>query len=166
MPKHFKYIIAVVLLLLIYSFTVSPLISLHNQTVTYSAQYSKMEEQQKTNFEGYYLAFKGKYGIADINKETFLEATNIIMSNRHDGENVTWKWLQENQPIDMQTFSVFYRDLSEFVNERFQDNMLIERQKQEIVRQHNLNLEVWPNNLYNKILRKDKLEYKAGVIYE
>lgn len=164
MPKHLKIILGVILVVIAYSFTVKPLIEVHNTNLTYQTTYNKLTEEQYTNFEGYYLMFQQKYDIADINKETFLIATDIIMSARQDGENVSWKWLQENQQIDMETFSKFYANLSTFVEERYQDNMKIERQKQETVRQQNLYLDSFPNNIYNKALNKEKLIYKKGVI--
>lgn len=40
----------------------------------------------------------------------------IHMEGRHDGAQVTWKWLQENQNIPYSEFTKFYGDLSGFVN--------------------------------------------------
>lgn len=50
-------------------------------------------------FDKLWKVYLQKYEICELNKNTFLEVTNMIMEGRHDGEQVTWKWLQENQNI-------------------------------------------------------------------
>lgn len=168
MPKHLKIIIAVfiiaVSIVFIKNTIVVPSIELHNKTTELKNNYQQLSEQQITDYDGYYLAFQDKFEMSEINKETFLLTTEIIMSNRRDGENVAWKWAHENQNIDFQTFSSFYRSLMSFIEERYKANMAIERDKQNIVRQHNIILETFPNNVYNKVLRVKPLYYKKGYI--
>ena len=137
---------------------------MYNTSKKLNYAYDKVVSKQITNYDGYYQAFSDKMINANINKETFIEVTNIIMSNRKDGEGVAWKWVTENQQIPYSEFSYFYKELSLFINSRYGDNMKIEEEKQEIVREHNLLLESFPNNYYNVILKIKFLKYKAGYI--
>lgn len=59
-------------------------------------------------FDKLWKVYLQKYEICELNKNTFLEVTNMIM------ERSTWKWLQENIPYS--EFTKFYGDLSGFVN--------------------------------------------------
>lgn len=140
---------------------------IYNETTSLSLANDALVQKQRTNYDGYYQAFMDKQENANINKEVFIKVTNIIMSNRKDGENLSWKWVSENQQIPYSEFTVFYKELSNFISERYQDNMAIEVQKQEIVRKHNLIISVYPNNLLNNyFLGIDKLVYKEGYVTE
>ena len=166
-PKHIKIVITILLIAFIYKSVdrlVSPGIELFNQTKTIELQYDAVVQQQVSNYDGYYLAFKDKQTNADVNKETFITVTNIIMSNRKDGPNVAWKWMQENQNIPYSEFTKFYAELSSFITERYADNMKIETQKQSVVQQHNTLLSTFPNNLYNKYLHIQPLKYTFGFL--
>lgn len=139
--------------------------NLYNQTTELRLENDALLQKQRTNYDGYYQAFVDKQANANINKEVFIKVTNIIMLNRKDGQNLSWKWISENQQIPYEEFTVFYRELSNFISERYADNMAIEREKQEIVRKHNLLISIYPNNLANNyILGIDKLVYKEGYV--
>jgi hypothetical protein len=138
---------------------------LYNQTTDIRLSNDALIQKQRTNYDGYYLTFVDKQTNANINKEVFIKVTNIIMSNRKDGENLSWKWVSENQQIPYSEFTVFYKELSAFISERYQDNMVIEEQKQELVKKHNLLISIYPNNLLNEyLLGIDKLVYKEGYV--
>ena len=128
--------------------------------------YNKKVQEQITNYDGYYLAFTEKQQNADVSKEVFLKVTGIIMENRKDGEGVAWKWLQENQQIPYHEFTYFYKELSSFISARYADNMKIERDKQDLARQHNTLLVTFPNTLYNRFLNIQPLKYKFGYVSE
>jgi hypothetical protein len=139
--------------------------SLYNNTTTINLANDALIQKQRTNYDGYYQAFMEKQNNANINKEVFIKVTSIIMSSRKDGENLSWKWVSENQQIPYSEFTVFYKELSDFISERYKDNMAIEIQKQDLVRRHNLLISVYPNNLINGyILEIDKLTYKEGYV--
>ena len=76
-----------------------------------------MKRKQITNWDGYYNIFIDKSKNANINKETFIEVTNIVMSARKDSQNLAWKWNQENQNIPFEEFTYFYKELSSFISE-------------------------------------------------
>lgn len=171
LPIQIK-IILVFLLIIVSSALISnlaaiiyyPTVELFNSAKQYSLNYDRATQEQISNYDGYYQAFMGKQTNANINKETFLIVTDIIMSNRKDGQSLSWKWVHENQQIPYHEFTNFYKDLSEFIEVRYADNMKIEREKQRIVQEHNLLLIKYPNNIINKWLNIKPLTYKHGFI--
>ncbi len=169
LPIHIKFLIGAIILVLLSSMIggcYDKSVNLYNSTKTLNLSLDNITQQQVSNYDGYYNTWIDKQSNANINKETFVLVTDIIMSNRRDGENVAWKWMQENQQIPYSEFTKFYADLSIFITERYADNMLIERKKQDIVQQHNLLLVTYPNNIINNILGIKPLVYKAGYISE
>lgn len=167
LPIQIKFLIGIIIVSLIFG-TLSSIfncgVELYNKSKELSLSYNKIVQEQISNYDGYYLTFIDKQTNANINKETFVNVTNIIMSNRKDGEHVSWKWVQENQQIPYEEFTIFYKELSQFISERYQDNMRIEREKQNIVNQQNLLLSLFPNNVVNHFLNIPNLQYKAGYI--
>lgn len=163
LPIQIKILVYIVITVLIVK-TISPLVTIYNSTTELRLSYNKEVQTQLTNYDGYYLAFIDKQDNAKVNKETFLEVTNIIMSNRKDGQNLAWKWNTENQNIPYNEFSDFYKELSSFISVRYEDNMIIERKKQEIVQKHNTILVTFPGNVYNKLLNIPQLKYKFGYV--
>ncbi len=173
LPIQIKILIGVVITLIIIS-TISSVtgliysttVNLYNSSKELQLSYDKITQEQVTNYDGYYLAFVDKQENANINKETFITVTDIIMSNRRDGQNLAWKWCTENQQIPYHEFTAFYKELSSFISERYQDNMRVERVKQDIVQKHNLLISRWPNNYINRYLQIKELQYKQGYISE
>lgn len=139
-------------------------VQLHNTSQENIVSYNQLDQEEVSLWDAKYLTFTEKSKVANINKETFITVTEIIMSNRKDGQNLAWKWLTENQPIPYQEFTIFYRDLSEFINTQYMDIFAIEKQKQDIVKRHNLMLRQWPNNLFNRYMSIDEMNYRAGYV--
>lgn len=169
LPIQVKIIIAVIVAAVFISSldkVYDSTVNLYNKTKELQLAYNKVTQEQVSNYDGYYLAFRDKTSIASINKETFIGVTDIIMSNRRDGQSVAWKWVHENQQIPYSEFTIFYKDLSSFVMERYEDNMKIERSKQSIAQQHNLQLALFPNNIINRFLHIDAITYKIGYVSE
>jgi len=167
LPVHIKIVIAVLVIAAswrLIASVVNPSVDLYNNTKKIEMAYNKKVQEQVTNYDGYYLAFTEKQTNANINKDIFLKVTSIIMEGRKDGEGVAWKWLQENQQIPYSEFTYFYRELSSFISERYADNMKIEREKQDLVRQHNTLLVTFPNTFFNKFLDIKPLVYQFGYV--
>jgi hypothetical protein len=167
MPLQIKILIAILVCFLItrvVNYTYNSSVDLYNKSKQYALSYEKVKQEQISNYDGYYNTFIDKQDNANINKETFLYVTNIIMSNRKDGEQLSWKWVTENQQIPYNEFSDFYIDLSNFIRERYADNMQIERNKQALVNSHNLLISTYPNNIINKWLNIQPLTYEFGFI--
>lgn len=167
LPIQIRIIVIVVIALIAFEWIAhifNSNVSLFNTTKTLQAEYVRKVQQQVSNYDGYYLAFIDKQENAGISKETFVEVTNIIMQSRKDGQGVAWKWVHENQNIPYEKFTSFYHELSAFISERYADNMQIEREKQDIVRQHNLLLMTFPNSFYNHFMHIQPLVYTPGYI--
>lgn len=167
MPKQIKIIIGLIILLFIYSFVkmlYNTTTSFYNTEKSYQLEYKQVEQDQLTTFDNNYLIFKEKSNIAELNKETFITVTEIIMLNRKDGQNIAWKWVHENQQFDYNEFTKFYSDLSNFTSERYKENNSMERRKQEMAKQHNFLIQTFPGVIYNQFFKFNQLEYKEGFV--
>lgn len=136
----------------------------YNRTASYKFEYKNLEQGQKTVWDNNFMAFRDKYNITEVNKETFITVTSIIMSARTDGPQVAWKWAHENQQIPYEEFTSFYKDLSAFTSTRYAENSDIEKKKQNIVREHNYLITSFPGVIYNHFLKIPLLEYKEGFV--
>ncbi len=86
------------------------------------------------------------------------------MENRRDGQNVSWKWLHENQQIPYEEFTMFYKDLSVFIAEQRKEYFDIEKTCQQIANQNNTLLDTFPNNIYNRYLHQEKIVFEYGFL--
>lgn len=141
---------------------VGSIVKLYNKNIEYVNQLDKQQYARKMFFDKLWKVYLQKYEICELNKNTFLEVTSMIMEGRHDGAQVTWKWLQENQNIPYSEFTKFYSDLSEFVNGQREEYYKLEEACMETVRQQNSMLDSFPNVMYNKVLSIQKLQYDPG----
>lgn len=167
LPIQFKILIFLLGTVLVYSAlnaVYSPTKELYNKAKILEYSYDRIVQKQVTNYDGYYQVFTDKMVNANINKETFMEVTNIIMTNRKDGQGLAWKWVTENQQIPYSEFTSFYRELSSFIGQRYGDNMIIEEEKQRLVQDHNLLLETFPNNFINSYLKIKPIKYSPGYV--
>lgn len=107
---------------------IGAIIKLYNKNIEYTNQLDKQQYARKMFFDKLWKVYLQKYEICELNKNTFLEVTSMIME--HDGAQVTWKWLQENQNIPYSEFTKFYSDLSGFVNGQREEYYKLEAWKQ------------------------------------
>lgn len=124
---------------------IGAIIKLYNKNIEYTNQLDKQQYSRKMFFDKLWKVYLQKYEICELNKNTFLEVTSMIMEGRHDGAQVTWKWLQENQNIPYSEFTKFYGDLSGFVNGQREEYYKLEEACMETVRQQNSMLDSFPN---------------------
>lgn len=124
---------------------IGAIIKLYNKNIEYTNQLDKQQYARKMFFDKLWKVYLQKYEICELNKNTFLEVTSMIMEGRHDGAQVTWKWLQENQNIPYSEFTKFYGDLSGFVNGQREEYYKLEEACMETVRQQNSMLDSFPN---------------------
>ena len=139
-----------------------PAITMYNQNISYVNQYNKVQQERKMFYDKMWKTYLTKNTICELNRETFIEVTSIIMQGRSDGQNVSWKIVHENQPIPYDKFSAFYADLSKFVTTQREDYYKLEKQAMSIIQQQNSMLDSFPNNMYNKVLDIPKLQYNPG----
>jgi hypothetical protein len=135
---------------------------IYNQTVIYQNNYEQLSQEKETYYDNMWKSYTLKHNVLIENKVTFIEVTKMIMDGRHDGEKLTWKWLQENQPVPYEEFTSFYSDLSQFVETQRAGYLALEIKSQNIAKANNILLQTVPNNLYNKILNRSQIDYKPG----
>ncbi len=167
MPKNIKIAIALIVLFILTSTLLSWFKTgkdLYNNSTLLEYKYANIEKDQIATWDAHYLNFIDQNKNAEINKETFLQVTQIIMSNRKDGQNLAWKWTQENTQIPYEQFVDFYKQISSFISQRYSENLRIEREKLAIVEQQNIMLKTFPNNVFNYFINIKPLIYNFGTI--
>lgn len=138
------------------------MIFVYNTSKLYLNSYQQKVEEKVGFYDKLWKTYLQKEKITNINKETFLVVTKMIMENRKDGLTVTWKWLQENQQIPYNEFVKFYADLSDFITSQREGYFKIEKECQLIANMNNTLLDTFPNNLYNKILGCERINFEYG----
>ncbi len=141
-------------------------VGLYNTSVGIKLDYQQKEQELVSFYDAKYLTYVKKENIVNLNKDVFIAVTSLIMSNRKDGEALVWKWVQENQQIPYEEFTLFYKDLSNFVESQYGGVFEIEKQKQLLANQHNKMITTYPNNIYNSFLKIPPLKYNYGYISE
>lgn len=140
-------------------------VGLFNTTTVYRLDYQRKSQEIVSFYDAKYLAFSKKENIANINKDAFVLVTSIIMDNRRDGEQLAWKWVHENQHIPYEEFTIFYKELSAFVDEQYGGLFELEKQRQAIVNEHNKLISIYPNNIFNSFFVHEPLMvYKHSVL--
>jgi hypothetical protein len=157
-----KTLIVTLLLLTlgITSFDQSKLI--YNASVEYQNENIRIIQSKETFYDNYWKSYQLTDDVVIKNKETLMEVTNIVMNARKDGDKLTWKWLQENQPIPYTEFTKFYSGLIEFVQSQRAGLLAIENQHQDLAKANNILLDTFPNVIYNKVLNRERIDYKPG----
>jgi len=137
---------------------------MYNKSKTLHNAYTQKVQEKAGFYDKLWKTYLQKEKITNVNKETFILVTKIIMENRRDGQNVTWKWLQENQQIPYSEFTKFYADLSDFITTQREGYFNIETQCQAIANSNNTLLDTFPNNLYNKLIGCQRIQFEYGIL--
>jgi hypothetical protein len=135
---------------------------MYNASKKYCNEYVQKVQEKKGFYDKLWKTYLQKEKITNISKETFIEVTKIIMENRKDGEQIMWKWVQENQQIPYSEFTKFYTDLSNFITEQREGYFNIEKECQIIANSNNTLLDTFPHNIYNKILNCERITFEYG----
>jgi hypothetical protein len=116
--------------------------SMFNKSKLYHNYYTQKVQEKAGFYDKLWKTYLQKEKITNINRETFILVTKYIMENRRDGEKLSWKWLQENQPIPYDDFTKFYVDLSNFISSQREGYFDIEKECQLIANQNNTLLDI------------------------
>lgn len=165
--KTIKWAIFIFLAVVLFKFgrtVTTQSIDMFNTSKTYNYSYDQKVEEKEGFYDKLWKTYDQKDAIVELNKETFIEVTKIIMENRKAGENVTWNWVRENQHIPYSEFSKFYANLSDYITSQREGYFAIEKQCQHIARQHNTMIDTFPNNVYNRMLKLEAIEYEYGFL--
>ena len=134
----------------------------YNSTKVYKNEYVKKVQEKVGFYDKMWKTYSQKDKISGINKEAFLEVTKVIFEARKDGEKTAWKWVSENQNVPYEEFTKFYADLSNFIETQRKEYFEIEKSCQNIANSNNTLLDTFPNNLYNKFLKCERINFEYG----
>lgn len=137
---------------------------IYNNSIQYHNQYTQKVQEKQGFYDKLWKTYLQKEKITNLNKETFLKVTALIMENRRDGSTLAWKWVQENQNIPFEEFAVFYSDLSSFIEKQREGYFNIEKECQKIANSNNTLLDTLPNNLYNKVIGCKRIDFEYGFL--
>lgn len=136
----------------------------YNASKKYHNTYQQKVEEKLGYYDKLWKTYLQKEKIANVNKETFIEVTKVIMNNVADGKNLSWKWVSKYPDIDYNQFSAFYANLSDFIAEQREGYFSIEKACQVIANQNNTLLDTFPNNIYNRFLKQEKIKFEYGFL--
>ena len=132
----------------------------YNTSTVLHNKYDKKTFERKGFYDKMWKTFTEQKDITFLNKDVLVQVAKIAMDNRKDGQNVMWKWVQENQPMPYGEFTKFYSGLIEFITEQRKLYFALELECQAIANQNNILLDTFPNNIYNKVLGCKKIEFE------
>lgn len=165
--QSFRFWIGVglgIILINVLSDVASDLKLVYNKSKVYHNLYVQKVAEKEGYYDKMWKTYLMKNKITELNKETFIYVTKLIMENRKDGKNLAWKWLQENQNIPFEEFTKFYADLSVFVYEQREGYFNIEKECQTLSTANNMLLDTFPNNMYNSILKCERIDYRYSFL--
>lgn len=137
-------------------------ISFSNTEVGLRNTFEQKIDERTAFYDGMKKIFAGKAQIATKNDESFRKNIDIIMTSRKDGEQVMMKWITESNPnANYQEVSKLYSELSRAIEAKREGFFEQEKVLQDIVRQHKMHLQTFPNVLYNMFLNRQPLVYKV-----
>jgi hypothetical protein len=139
-------------------------VSVYNMSKKYHNAYQQKVEEKLGYYDKLWKTYLQKEKIASVNKETFIEVTKVIMNNVADGKNLSWKWVSRYPDIDYNQFTAFYADLSEFITSQREGYFSIEKACQTIANQNNTLLDTFPNNIYNRFLKQERIKFEYGFL--
>lgn len=142
--------------------TYKGMITLYNTSVDYNYAYDQKVQEKVGYYDNMWKSYLQIDKNTNINKDVFIEVTKLIMDARKDGENIAWKWLQENQQIPYNEFTKFYSQLNSFIISKRDGYYNIEKDCQEIAYNNNKMLDIFPNNFYNKVLKCKYINFEYG----
>jgi hypothetical protein len=137
---------------------------MYNTSKKYQNTYQQKVEEKLGFYDKLWKTYQTKAQITNMNKDIFIEVTKIIMANVADGENLSWKWVSRYPDIDYNQFTAFYADLSSYIEKQRDGYFSIEKTCQLIANQNNTLLDTFPNNLYNKVLKIERINFQYGFL--
>lgn len=165
--KYFYYVLSIFILWFLYNM-INPLytqsIKIYNKSKIYQNSYTQKVQEKEGFYDKLWKTYLTKEKITNVNKETFLQVSRIIMENRKDGQDITWKWVQENQQIPYEEFTKFYADLSNFITSQREGYFNIEKECQVIANNNNTLLDTFPNNILNRFLECKRIKFEYGLL--
>jgi hypothetical protein len=137
---------------------------MYNTSKKYNNTYQQKVEEKLGFYDKLWKTYQTKAQITNMNKDVFVEVTKIIMANVADGQNLSWKWISRYPDIDYNQFTEFYADLSNYIEKQREGYFSIEKTCQLIANQNNTMLDTFPNNIYNRALKLQRIKFEYGFL--
>lgn len=135
--------------------------SVHNEERTLRNTFTAKMDERVAFYERMFDIISKKVQVTKANKDAFKENVQIIMEGRKDSEQVFFKWVTETNPnAEYKEVAALYKDVSRAIeSERIQ---FFEQEKvlQDIKRQHDNLLDLFPNNIFLAIMGREKFDYQ------
>lgn len=138
----------------------------YNESVKITNQFNQKMNERLGFYNTMYLIYTQKTEMANVNKQTFIEVAKILMDGRKDGQNLSWKWVQENQPVPFAEFTHFYNQISEYVEKQRNGFFSLEKECMSLATAHDNLLQSFPNNMYNLFVNRKRLLHTYSILSE
>lgn len=135
-------------------------VSWSNTEINLRNSFTQKQSERVAFYDKMSKVFNQKTQIAVKNDESFRRNIDIIMEGRKDSEQVLFKWVKETNPnAEYKEVSALYKDLSRAIESQREAFFIEEKVLQDIVKQHNNHLDLFPGSFYNLIYGREKLKY-------
>lgn len=137
---------------------------IYNTNVAYEKTYVQLEQSTMGYYDMTWKTIADKWKISDSAKSAGLQFVKAIYENKKDGSGAGLRLLVESKLVPVENYNEFYSDLTYYVESQRKGYYELEKQKQAIVASQAVLLDTFPNNLYNKLLKIKKIDYKYGLL--
>lgn len=163
-PKWVVFLVLFLFVGILGTITGKKSVNIYNISTGITKDYEQKTQETAGYIDEMWKSFAQQKGLADTVKDVFLKTVTIIMDARKDAPALAWKWANENTNIDQSTYTTFYSDLSKFIADRRLGYRNLEYARQELAKRHNMLIDTFPNNIYNKVLNRPHIVYKYAML--
>lgn len=166
MSKTVKILISIGLFVLLFGGIAMSLFSRYTEAYNRNVQLTTIYTQKINERSSYYDNFtkitKQKGIVASKNDTGFMNVVKVMMDGQKDGQNVTWKWVQQSNPAATYSeVAALYKDLSRQIEADRKSLVELEKSIQSIVQQQDeLTSTFWNANFFLKGVHKLKDDYR------
>lgn len=113
-----KVKIGIIVLVVIALFTtgcsaLSSYTSVYDTNIKMKADYTQLINNRSSAYANMVTTIKQKMMVTKMNDTSFQKIVKTMMEGQKDGENVTWKWVQQSNPAaSFSEVSAMYKDVS------------------------------------------------------
>lgn len=116
-----------------------------NSEVKLKNLFQQKIDQRTSFYDKMWKTISGKSQVATKVDTSFINVVNAQMAGQKDGEQVTWKWIQQSNPTaSFGEVSRLYQDLSRTIESERNGFYVREQELQDIKREHDNLLNVKP----------------------
>lgn len=144
----------------VFYFLVRSLTVFYNTSIEYEHEYNTISREKLMLYNEMWKEYHLYYDVHNISQEMFIEVVAITMCGNSDSKSKSWELAKNKYQVSYEIFKVFYHNLTKFIADYEHAYTLLEERCLNIVTLQNSSLEVFPNNVYNKMFKIERLEHK------